>query len=387
VIPTINEPLLTESQRESKPLDKRFRNAGTHRNLLPEPLNSNSSAALPQQSLERKPSYNAASVSSRETQNKTSANELQSNTHIGTGAGAGVRDRIENSRITSNSSAVISNQNTKNITRAAVKQVVNPIITSAVNKNTKQQEQEKLELQKQSNKRRKNALNASKSMISEIISAVGKKLSAQSESKIQTSNSKAAAEAKTAETSAHVENWTPNWSQFQQEHPVLNAKAKAAAEVAETNNYDVNLNTNLNKIFTNPKIIGKIHDKYSSWLNTLPKNREYSNKEKSILKSILVKYKNFSQKYPIREYTNYLTPLNINSLPPNNFNIKYGSNAEINHTPVNNNQKFEVKTTNTVISNKSSQGILNKVKNSLSWFKKKFTDSSLEEDTIFTNLN
>ena len=71
----------------------------------------------------------------------------------------------------------------------AVKPVVSSIIKGAVNKIAKQQEQEKLELQKQSNnKRRKNALNASKSMMSGIMTAVGKKLSAQPESKIQTTN-------------------------------------------------------------------------------------------------------------------------------------------------------------------------------------------------------
>ncbi len=93
------------------------------------------------------------------------------------------------------------------------------------------------------------------------------------------------------------------------------ANAKAAAE------HVVNFR-NLNSKFKNPQIIGKIHNHYSSWINTLPKNnKEYTQEQKNILR----KYEKFSKVYPISKYSNFLTPLNINTLYKNAIIRKFQS--------------------------------------------------------------
>jgi hypothetical protein len=104
--------------------------------------------------------------------------------------------------------------------------------------------------------------------------------------------------------------------------PVLNWEKNAVDQEQEAKNYNVNLNKNLNKEFNNPNIIGKIHNQYSSWINTLPKNtNEYTQEQKNILR----KYEKFSKKYPILEYSNFLTPLNINTLNKNAIIRKFQS--------------------------------------------------------------
>jgi hypothetical protein len=74
------------------------------------------------------------------------------------------------------------------------------------------------------------------------------------------------------------------------------------------------LKRNLSKEYTNPEIIGKILNKYAAWQTTLPKNvRKYTPEQINIKKE----YNKFSKKYPISNYSNFITSLNTTTLNKN----------------------------------------------------------------------